>query len=170
MPALSHQRTSGCEPTSDDNGFFAVTSSLRATAHHENFSGSFCSGIECLSAIKLTDDNFIVKNFCVRSSHMQSADPEFPASPTLLKAPRPRGRPTNDAAAAVREEVVLDLAFKAFAQRGYEATTLRDLAKELGVSHNLINVRFGSKADLWRRAVDARVARVAPPVMAAFDA
>jgi hypothetical protein len=38
------------------------------------------------------------------------------------------------------------------------------------VSHNLLNVRFGTKANLWRRAVDARVAHAAPPVYAAFDA
>ena len=44
------------------------------------------------------------------------------------------------------------------------------MAKQLGVSHNLLNVRFGSKADLWRRAVDAEVARIAPPVFDAFDA
>ncbi len=68
------------------------------------------------------------------------------------------------------EHHLLDRAFHAFAHRGYEATTLRALAKDLGVSHNLLNVRFGSKADLWRRAVDARVARIGPPVFAAFDA
>lgn len=65
---------------------------------------------------------------------------------------------------------MLDAAFRSFAERGYEGTTLRELAKELGVSHNLINVRFGTKEDLWRRAVDASVARIAPPVFAAFDA
>jgi AcrR family transcriptional regulator len=70
----------------------------------------------------------------------------------------------------VAEHHLLDHAFLAFAQCGYEATTLRALAKDLGVSHNLLNVRFGSKADLWRRAVDARVARIGPPVFAAFDA
>ncbi len=91
-----------------------------------------------------------------------------PAKPKLVG--RRRGRPTSDAAHAVPEARVLDLAFHAFAERGYEGTTLRELAKELGVSHNLLNVRFGAKADLWRRAVDARVAQVAPPVFAAFDA
>jgi AcrR family transcriptional regulator len=83
---------------------------------------------------------------------------------------RKRGRPSSDDAGAVREEMVLGMAFLAFAERGYEGTTLREIAKALGVSHNLLNVRFGSKADLWRRAVDAAVAKAAPPVMAAFDA
>jgi TetR/AcrR family transcriptional regulator len=83
---------------------------------------------------------------------------------------RRRGRPRADAAHAVPEAHVLDLAFHAFARKGYEGTTLRALAKQLGVSHNLLNVRFGTKASLWRCAVDARVARAAPPVYAAFDA
>jgi len=83
---------------------------------------------------------------------------------------RQRGRPRADTLHAVPEARVLDLAFEAFARRGYEGTTLRSLAKQLGVSHNLINVRFGTKSSLWRRAVDARVAQAAAPVYAAFDA
>lgn len=82
---------------------------------------------------------------------------------------RRRGRPAGDAAHAVCEELVLDAAFARFAALGYEGTTVRELAKQLGVSHNLLNVRFGSKADLWRRAVDARVARIGGPVFGAFD-
>ena len=97
-----------------------------------------------------------------------------PASSSVAKPAarqtRQRGRPARDAAAFVDEHHLLDRAFHAFAQRGYEGTTLRALAKDLGISHNLLNVRFGSKADLWRRAVDARVARIGPPVFAAFNA
>jgi TetR/AcrR family transcriptional regulator len=83
---------------------------------------------------------------------------------------RRRGRPRADAVHAVPEARVLNLAFQTFARRGYEGTTLRALARQLGVSHNLLNVRFGTKSNLWRRAVDARVAQAAPPVYAAFDA
>src|SRR3546814_17865048 len=64
---------------------------------------------------------------------------------------------------------MLDISFHSFAQKVYECTTLRDLAKQLVVSHNLLNVRFGSKADLWRCAVDAQIAMAAPPVFQAFD-
>src|SRR5271170_6620732 len=77
---------------------------------------------------------------------------------------RRRGRPRADAVHAIPEARVLDLAFQNFARRGYEGTTLRALAKQLGVSHNLLNVRFGTKSSLWRRAVDARIAQAAPPV------
>jgi TetR/AcrR family transcriptional regulator len=97
-------------------------------------------------------------------------------TPSAAKGPRTkplsrrRGRPRADAVHAVPEARVLNLAFQTFARRGYEGTTLRALAKQLGVSHNLLNVRFGTKSNLWRRAVDARVAQAAPPVYAAFDA
>jgi AcrR family transcriptional regulator len=99
---------------------------------------------------------------------LKTAPQESPVQPAAVA--RRRGRPAGNASHAIPEDRVLDLAFHAFAQRGYEGTTLRELAKQLGVSHNLLNVRFGSKADLWRRAVDARVARIGPPVFAAFDA
>jgi AcrR family transcriptional regulator len=85
-----------------------------------------------------------------------------------VASPRRRGRPAAGAVGAVSEQDLLDLAFQTFAQHGYEATTLRSLAKRLGVSHNLLHVRFGAKADLWRRAVDARVARIQPQVFAIF--
>lgn len=41
-----------------------------------------------------------------------------------------------------------------FAERGYEAMSVRELARELGVSHNLIPQRIGSKERLWFEAVD----------------
>ena len=56
-----------------------------------------------------------------------------------------------------------------FAERGYDATTVRKLARDLGVSHNLLNVRFGLKANLWKAAVDWRMAEASTTVVAAFD-
>ncbi|MBU0776266.1 MAG: TetR/AcrR family transcriptional regulator, partial [Alphaproteobacteria bacterium] len=87
----------------------------------------------------------------------------------LDRPQRTRGRPALNAAHALDEDKLLALAFATFAERGYEATTLRDLSKRLGVSHNLLNVRFGRKEDLWIRAVDWRMAQASPFVEAAFD-
>ncbi|MEY4270493.1 MAG: hypothetical protein RLZZ58_1709 [Pseudomonadota bacterium] len=84
-------------------------------------------------------------------------------------APRRRGRPAVDTAHAIDESVFLAAAFEMFAERGYEAATLRELARGLGVSHNLLNVRFGLKADLWRAAVAWRMASASISVVAAFD-
>ena len=84
-------------------------------------------------------------------------------------APRRRGRPAIDTAHAIDESVFLAAAFSMFAERGYDATTLRELARDLGVSHNLLNVRFGLKANLWRAAVDWRMVEASTTVVAAFD-
>jgi AcrR family transcriptional regulator len=87
----------------------------------------------------------------------------------LDRPARTRGRPASNAVQAVDEDALLRLAFATFAERGYEGTTLRDLAKRLGVSHNLLNVRFGRKEDLWTRCVDWRMSRASPYVATVFD-
>ena len=46
---------------------------------------------------------------------------------------------------------------------------MRAMARELGVSHNLLNVRFGRKSQLWKAAVDWRLAEAARDVEQAFD-
>lgn len=69
-------------------------------------------------------------------------------------ATRPRGRPTADDPSVVSTDAVLDAALEAFAERGYEGTSVREIARGLGVSHNLIPQRIGSKDVLWYAAVD----------------
>ncbi|MCU1648070.1 MAG: putative transcriptional regulator, TetR [Nocardia sp.] len=49
---------------------------------------------------------------------------------------------------------MLAAALHAFATHGYEAVSLRSLAGELGVSHNLLSQRYGSKARLWYACAD----------------
>jgi TetR/AcrR family transcriptional regulator len=60
----------------------------------------------------------------------------------------------------VSTERLLDAALDAFADRGYEGTSVREVARSLGVSHNLIPQRIGSKDDLWRQAVDQGFGRL----------
>src|SRR5260370_860760 len=64
-----------------------------------------------------------------------------------------RGRPRAEDSPASSDEILL-AALRAFATRGYDGTSVRELNKQLGVSHNLLNRRFGSKAQLWRATVD----------------
>jgi AcrR family transcriptional regulator len=52
------------------------------------------------------------------------------------------------------DAVILERGLSAFAERGFEATSVRDLARALGVSHNFIHDRFGSKEGFWRAVVD----------------
>ncbi|MFD4507598.1 TetR/AcrR family transcriptional regulator [Streptomyces sp. NPDC058457] len=53
------------------------------------------------------------------------------------------------------EESILLRGLEAFAELGYDGGSARVLARRLGVSHNFINDRYGSKAAFWRAVVDA---------------
>jgi AcrR family transcriptional regulator len=74
-------------------------------------------------------------------------------SDTPSPAVRLRGRPPKDAQPAPADEV-LAAAIEAFSVHGYNGVSLRTVNDELGVSRNLLYQRFGSKANLWRAAVD----------------
>lgn len=57
-------------------------------------------------------------------------------------------------APVVSDVDLLDLALHAFADRGYDGTSVRDVCRRLGVSHNLVHERFGSKELLWYAAIE----------------
>src|ERR1700692_2457519 len=63
------------------------------------------------------------------------------------------GRPKAQDAPVTLEQI-LDAAFRAFATYGHDGVAVRTLNRELGVSHNLIHQRFGSKQGLWYAAGD----------------
>jgi TetR/AcrR family transcriptional regulator len=71
-----------------------------------------------------------------------------------MSEPRPRGRPLAIDDTTPTDAEVLDAALEAFAEQGFAGTSVRELARHLGVSHNLIPQRFGSKDRLWYAAVD----------------
>jgi AcrR family transcriptional regulator len=60
-----------------------------------------------------------------------------------------RGRPKIH-----EDEAILEAALREFAIKGYEGTSLRSLNSDLGLSHGTINMRFGSKDQLYLEAVD----------------
>ncbi len=49
---------------------------------------------------------------------------------------------------------ILEAALEAFAERGYDGMSVRELNRRLGASHNLVHHYFGSKDALWRAAID----------------
>lgn len=55
---------------------------------------------------------------------------------------------------SVTDAEVLDAALDAFAEEGFAGTSVRSLARSIGVHHNHIPQRFGSKERLWYAAVD----------------
>jgi AcrR family transcriptional regulator len=72
---------------------------------------------------------------------------------TPARVVRPRGRPRKDDQFAPTDQVMV-AAIEAFSVHGYNGVSLRTVNDELGVSRNLLYQRFGSKAKLWRAAVD----------------
>lgn len=64
---------------------------------------------------------------------------------------RARGRPVQS---AVSDDVLLETALQAFGENGYDGASVREIARRLDVSHNLIPQRIGSKENLWYAAVD----------------
>ena len=49
---------------------------------------------------------------------------------------------------------LLQAALDAFAETGYDGTSVRELSRRLGVSHGLLIARFGSKEGLWFAAME----------------
>jgi len=69
------------------------------------------------------------------------------ASPT-----RRRGRPR--AGEELDASRLLQGALDAFAEKGYDGMSVRELSRRLGVSHALLTARFGSKEGLWFAAME----------------
>jgi TetR/AcrR family transcriptional regulator len=86
---------------------------------------------------------------------------------TATKSERPRGRPK--ASDSVPIEEILDKALSMFATVGYDGMSMRTLNRELGVSHNLIHQRFGTKEELWRAVVDYGFGRLVRQMQGLFD-
>ncbi len=66
-------------------------------------------------------------------------------------------------------EEILEKALCMFATVGYDGMSLRTLNRELGVSHNLVYQRFGTKEQLWRAAVDFGFGRLMRHLQGLFD-
>jgi AcrR family transcriptional regulator len=63
-------------------------------------------------------------------------------------------RPVGADPAATRERI-LHSAAKLFAERGVPGTTIRDVARDAGVSLGIVHHHFGSKAELHRRSLES---------------
>ncbi|MFN3472678.1 MAG: TetR family transcriptional regulator [Blastomonas sp.] len=64
-----------------------------------------------------------------------------------------REPPRQERAQRSRRDI-LTAARMAFAQFGFEGTNIRDIAKQVGVTHTLIRYHFGNKLELWKAVVD----------------
>ncbi len=57
-------------------------------------------------------------------------------------------------AGADRRERILRAALQAFAEKGFDGASTREIATRAGVNHGLIPYYFGAKEKLWQAAVD----------------
>jgi TetR/AcrR family transcriptional regulator len=74
------------------------------------------------------------------------------------RAPARRvGRPAQPTDIPAEEEILAG-GLAAFAELGYDRASVRELARRLGVSHNFINDRYGSKEQFWRAVIDRSLA------------
>lgn len=63
--------------------------------------------------------------------------------------PQSRDRRPQERAVVTRNKLVQSAA-REFAERGYDAVTLRDIEAGAGVQRNLINYHFGTKEEVWK--------------------
>ena len=80
---------------------------------------------------------------------------------TLRRAPVTRpdhtrrpGRPSARTGPATTRAELLDAAQQLIAERGFDGTSIRELANRAGVTHGTVQHHFATKAALWQAVVD----------------
>ena len=76
---------------------------------------------------------------------------------------RPRGRPPGQGSALMRDRI-LDAAEELFAQQGFAATPVREIAEKVNVNPAMIHYYFGSKRALLEQVME----RIMEPLAAAI--
>lgn len=69
----------------------------------------------------------------------------------------------------VDDSELLDLLLEAFADLGFDGTSVRAICRHLGVSHNMIHQRYQSKDAAWTAAVDHGFARLQAALFAPLE-
>jgi AcrR family transcriptional regulator len=68
-----------------------------------------------------------------------------------------------------RKEEILDIATSLFAERGYEGTSMNDVAERVGMRKASLFYHFTTKDALYEAVLDRLVSRVAVPLGAAYS-
>lgn len=69
-------------------------------------------------------------------------------------------RELSQARAEETRKSILQTALQEFAERGYDGTSIREIAKKAETTHSMITYHFGGKEELWREAVRHMFARL----------
>ena len=72
--------------------------------------------------------------------------------PSRARAPRPL--PRRRAQRQPAPDRILSAALAAFAARGFDGTTTREIAADAGVPQGLVSYHYASKQALWEAAID----------------
>jgi TetR/AcrR family transcriptional regulator len=70
------------------------------------------------------------------------------------------GKQTSESAEQTKLAII-EAGLKLFAARGFEATSLRELAQEVNVTHALILHYFGTKEEIWKASIEFGLERLA---------
>lgn len=73
------------------------------------------------------------------------------------------GRPTR-AQAEQRHRELLDRALEMFVERGFENTTIRDIAADVGMTRRTVYARYSDKRELFKATVEHAVKQIIVPV------
>jgi len=84
---------------------------------------------------------------------VESVKAEPAVEPGIARVKKARGRPPAGGSPASTDEIMA-AALRVFARDGFAGASVAEINRELGVSHNLIHQRFGSKEGLWFAVVD----------------
>lgn len=80
----------------------------------------------------------------------------------------PSAKPKSRLPRAERRRQLLEVARQVFAERGYEAATLEELAERAGVSRPILYSHFGDKQGLFEAVVGVEIERVGAVVTGAL--
>lgn len=81
------------------------------------------------------------------------------ATPAAVMAQAALGTPKRKRDRSAKEQALIFAATKLFAERGYEATTTREIAAEAGCAEGLIHRYFKGKSGLFLALIQVRVSR-----------
>lgn len=72
-----------------------------------------------------------------------------------LEAKRQKARAGDDARGTARREQIVRAAIEVFAQKGFDASSTREIARRAGIEQGLLTYHFPNKQALWCAAADA---------------
>jgi TetR/AcrR family transcriptional regulator len=77
---------------------------------------------------------------------------------------------TTESQSKPRKEEILDVATRQFAERGYDGTSMNDVAEAVGVRKASLFYHFETKDALYEAVLDRLIATIATPLGAAYAA